>query len=119
MRIIINQSDGRGLKLVFPTWLILNRLAAHIASRAINRESLRGKEKNPSCAQMNGCQVDGEGEITAYDSPSERGFKLEALPSADDLVKIFCAARKFKKTHRIFKILEVKSENGEEVCIYL
>ncbi len=121
-----NGDSDREIKIILPTDLILNPLAAAIAAKALNKKS-NGKAKNrideTATNLAKRLENGDEEEITA----AAKDVVIESLAEtavamnldAATLNEAFRTLKQFKKKHPHLPLVDVISSDGDKILIQL
>ena len=107
MKIIVQESDGKPIKIVLPTGMIFNPVTAMIASSLINK-TLSGKLSDKDIAEAE------ELAESAEKHPVENcGIRTA------DLIRFCHEVNRMKRLHGALPLVDVEDEDGDCVKIIL
>lgn len=107
MKIIVQESDGKPIKIVLPTGMIFNPLTAVIASSLVNK-TLAGKLSDEDIAEAEKLAENAE------EHPVENcGIRTA------DLIRFCHEVNRMKRLHGALPLVEVEDEDGDCVKIIL
>lgn len=106
MKIIVQESGEKPIKIVLPTGMIFNPVTAMIVSPLINK-TLAGKlsEKDIDAAEELAENVSGDAET----------FKI----STRDMIRFCNEINRMKRLHKDMPLVDVEDDGGDGVKIYL
>lgn len=107
MKIVVQESGGKPIRIVLPTGMIFNPVTAVLASSLINK-TLAGKLSDEDIAEAE------EFAETAEEYPAENsGIRTR------DMVRFCHEINRMKRIHGSLPLVEVEDEDGDCVNIYL
>ena len=107
MKIIVQESDGKPIRIVLPTGMIFNPLTAVIASSLVNK-TLAGKLSDEDIAEAKQLAEKAE------EHPVENcGIRTA------DLIRFCHEVNRMKRLHGALPLVEVEDEDGDCVKIIL
>ena len=108
MKIKIKQSDNRAFSIKFPNWLVLGRLGIGFAARSIVKQ-------NGGAVII--VKIGGDDNEKSHTPLSKREFKTAVKRVKRMLMGARGELRTFLKQHPDFVLVDIVSEDGEQVKI--
>ena len=107
MKIVVQESDGKPIRIILPTGMIFNPVTAVIASSLINK-TLAGKLSDEDIAEAE------EFAESAEEHPAETcGIRTR------DMIRFCHEINRMKWIHGSLPLVEVEDDGGDCVKIYL
>ncbi len=118
MKILVQESGGKPIKIVIPTGLIFNPVTAMIAGPLMNK-TLAGKlsaEDIDDAAELAELAVRENG----GDVPAENDHPAEMFHiSTRDMIRFCNEINRMKRLHKGIPLVDVQDDDGDSVKIYL
>lgn len=109
MKIVVQESGGKTLKLVFPTGMIFNPVTAVIASSIINK-TLDGKLSEEDLAEAE--------ELAESANQTKHPAEMFHI-STRDMIRFCHEINRMKRIHGNLPLVEVEDDGGDCVNIWL